>query len=179
MAERAGADAIGVVVFSDSPREVSLKKADAIFNKVGPFMARVCVSHTNSMDEINDMISLAPNAIQISYPHKIPEDTHTRIIRVIKPGDPVPVAADAVIVDASHGGGKLFDMGYALEIRKNCNKPLILAGGLNPGNVAGAIKAIRPYAVDVASGVESAPGVKDPVKISEFIKNSKICDYET
>jgi len=73
----------------------------------------------------------------------------------------------------------LFDMGYALEIRKNCNKPLILAGGLNPGNVAGAIKAIRPYAVDVASGVESAPGVKDPVKISEFIKNSKICDYET
>jgi phosphoribosylanthranilate isomerase len=179
MAERAGADAIGVVVFSDSLREVSLKRAVEIFNAVGPFMARVCVSHTTSMDEINEIISLDPTAIQVSFPHLIPENTRVQVIRVIKPGDPVPLSADAVIVDESHGEGRLFDMRYALEIREKCNKPLILAGGLNPQNVAGAIKTIRPYAVDVASGVESEPGVKDPVKVYEFIKNAKVSDYET
>jgi phosphoribosylanthranilate isomerase len=171
VAEQAGADAIGVVVFSRgaSGRTVDAKKALEVFDAVGPFTSTVAVSHTKSEDELRQIIALRPDAIQISHPFRFREDPGVRIIRVIGRGDPLPEDCDAVIVDDSHGKGQEFDPAYARETVKRSALPVILAGGLTPENVREAIATIRPYAVDVASGVEQAPGIKDAKKVRAFI----------
>ncbi len=75
---------------------------------------------------------------------------------------------DALVKGRSGGLGKTFDWSLAVELARQ--RPIILAGGLNPGNVKQAIDTVRPFAVDVSSGVESAPGRKDHVKLAEFIR---------
>lgn len=170
-AELAGADAIGVVVFSGgvSRRVVPPERVREIFSAVGPFITRVAVSHTRSRKELEQMIALHPDAIQISHPFAFPEDPGVRVIRVVGRGDPLPDDCDAVIVDDSHGKGRSFDPAYARDAVVRSPVPVILAGGLTPENVAGAIRRVRPCAVDVASGVEISPGIKDPVKVKAFI----------
>jgi phosphoribosylanthranilate isomerase len=170
-AEEQGADAVGVVVFSGgvSQRVVSPGKAREIFDAVGPFTTRVAVSHTRSQKELEQMIALNPDAIQISHPFAFGEDPGVRIIRVVGRGDPLPEDCDAIIVDDSHGKGRDFDPAYAGETVKRAKVPVILAGGLTPANVREAILRVRPYAVDVASGVEVSPGIKDSEKVRAFI----------
>lgn len=170
-AEREGADAIGVVVFSGgvSRRNVPPDQARRIFDSIGPFTVTVAVSHTKSEDELRQMIDLHPGAIQISHPFTFDGDPGVRIIRVVGRGDPLPEDCDAVIVDDSHGQGKSFDRSYAREEVRRSRIPVILAGGLDPENVGGAIMSVNPYAVDVATGVEVSPGVKDHEKIRAFI----------
>jgi phosphoribosylanthranilate isomerase len=170
-AESCGANAIGVVVFSVgvSRRMVSPDCAWEIFDAVGPFTATVAVSHTKSEEDLQEMLALRPSAIQISYPFVFDEDPGVRIIRVIGRGDPLPDDCDAVIVDESHGQGKPFDLSYAREVVRHAKIPVILAGGLTPDNVADAISQVHPYAVDVASGIESSPGIKDHKKIAAFL----------
>ena len=170
-AEQQGADAIGVVVFSGgvSQRVVGEEKAREIFDAVGPFTTTVAVSHTKSEDELRRMIALRPHAIQISHPFRFDEDPGVAVIRVIGRGDPLPEDCDAVIVDDSHGKGRDFDPSYARDTVKRSTVPVILAGGLTPENVGEAIRRVRPYAVDVASGVEVSPGIKDHEKVRAFI----------
>jgi phosphoribosylanthranilate isomerase len=170
-AEEQGADAIGVVLFSGgiSRRAVGEEKAHEIFDAVGPFTITVAVSHTKSDDELNRMIALRPHAIQISHPFKFDKDPGVAVIRVIGRGDPLPDDCDAIIVDDSHGRGREFDPSYASDTVKRSTVPVILAGGLTPDNVGVAIRRVRPYAVDVASGVELSPGIKDPEKVKAFI----------
>jgi phosphoribosylanthranilate isomerase len=72
-------------------------------------------------------------------------------------------------VDDSHGQGKPFDLSFAQEVVRHAKIPVILAGGLTLENVADAISQVRPYAVDVATGIESSPGIKDHKKIAAFI----------
>lgn len=170
-AEEQGADAIGVVVFSKgaSQRVVKAEKAREIFEAVGPFTTTVAVSHTKSEDDLRRIIALHPHAIQISHPFRFDEDPGVRIIRVVGRGDPLPEDCDAVIVDDSHGKGRDFDPAYARDTVKHAKIPVILAGGLTPDNVGEAIRRVRPYAVDVASGVEVSPGIKDPEKVRAFI----------
>ena len=115
------------------------------------------------------MIALRPDAIQISHPFIFENDPGVQVIRVIGRGDPLPEDCDAVIVDDSHGKGRDFDPSYARETVKRSKIPVILAGGLTPENVGEAIRRIRPYAVDVASGVEISPGIKDHEKVRAFI----------
>ncbi|HXX55509.1 MAG TPA: phosphoribosylanthranilate isomerase, partial [Methanoregula sp.] len=88
---------------------------------------------------------------------------------VIGRGDPLPDDCDAIIVDDSHGKGREFEPGYARDAVRRSKVPVILAGGLTPENVVQAARDVRPYAVDVASGVEQSPGVKDPEKVRAFI----------
>ena len=139
-------------------------------------MGRVCVSHTESSADLQKMLDLCPTAIQISYPHRFPTDRKVQIIRVIQPGMLIPPAGDtdALIVDASQGRGRAYDPGFVREIMGKTSLPVILAGGLHPGNVAEAVSDIHPYAVDVASGIENAPGIKDPAKVRAFVQNARL-----
>jgi phosphoribosylanthranilate isomerase len=170
-AESSGAHAIGVVVFSGggSRRVVTPARAREIFDAVGPFTATIAVSHTKSEKELRAMLALKPSAIQISHPFVFDEDPGVAVIRVIGRGDPLPDDCDAVIVDDSHGQGKTFDLSYARDVVQHAKIPVILAGGLTPENVADAIRQVHPYAVDVASGIETTPGIKDRTKIAAFI----------
>jgi phosphoribosylanthranilate isomerase len=170
-AEKAGAHAIGVVVFSGSvsQRAVGEEEAREIFDAVGPFTTTVAVSHTKSKDDLDRMIALGPHAIQISHPFRFYEDPGVAVIRVIGRGDPLPEDCDAIIVDDSHGKGRDFDPSYARDTVKRSSVPVILAGGLTPENVGDAIRRVQPYAVDVASGVELSPGIKNPEKVRAFI----------
>jgi phosphoribosylanthranilate isomerase len=170
-AEREGADAIGVVVFSGgaSRRNVPPERAREIFRAVGPFTTTVAVSHTTSKEDLRRMIALHPNAIQISHPFVFESDPGVAVIRVVGRGDPLPDDCAAVIVDDSHGQGRAFDDSYAREAVQRSRIPVILAGGLDPENVKEAIREVRPYAVDVATGVEVSPGIKDHEKIRAFI----------
>lgn len=170
-AEKQGADAIGVIVFSGnvSKRDVGEKKAREIFDSVGPFTTTVAVSHTKSENELRRMIALHPQAIQISHPFRFDEDPGVAVIRVIGRGDLLPDDCDAIIVDDSHGKGRDFDPSYARDTVKRSTVPVILAGGLTPDNVGEAIQRVRPYAVDIASGVEQSPGIKDKEKVKAFI----------
>ncbi len=90
---------------------------------------------------------------------------------------PDSYAASAFMLDTpskNHGGtGRVFDWSLAAEFKKRTTKPLILSGGLNPENVATAIETVQPYAVDVASGVESSPGKKDRARLRDFIRVCK------
>lgn len=170
-AEQQGADAIGVIVFSGgaSQRNVCGDRAREIFDAAGPFITTVAVSHTKSEDDLKRMIALHPRAIQISHPFRFDRDPGVAVIRVIGRGDPLPDDCDAVIVDDSHGRGINFDPGHAAGIVKCSRIPVILAGGLTAENVGEAIRMVRPYAVDVATGVEHSPGIKDPKKVRAFI----------
>ena len=169
-AEACGADAIGVVVFSPtSKRSVTPERAHEIFHAVGLFTTTVAVSHTTSYEDLEQILALHPYAIQISHPFAFREKPVVKVIRVIGRNDPLPTDCDAIIVDESHGNGKNFDLSHARDAVQRSVLPVILAGGLAPENVADAIRQVHPYAVDVASGIETAPGIKDHKKIAAFI----------
>ena len=169
-AEACGADAIGVVVFSpNSKRSVTPERAHEIFHAVGPFTTTVAVSHTKSPEDLEQILALHPDAIQISHPFVFQEKPGAKVIRVIGRNDPVPTDCDALIVDESHGRGKNFDLSHAHNVVQQSALPVILAGGLTPENVTDAIRQVHPYAVDVASGIETAPGIKNHKKIAAFI----------
>ena len=89
------------------------------------------------------------------------------------------VEADYYLFDSYHpdvagGGGRVFDWTALGRQGRDLDKPFFVAGGLNPSNVADAVRVFHPYGVDVASGVENAPGKKDPGLLREFMKNAKL-----
>jgi len=171
IAEEAGADAIGVVVFSDSFRSVEPEAAQEIFSSLGPYVTRVCVSTTESRGDLETILDLNPDAVQISLP--LEEKLPVRTICIVDSPGTLPPHADAIVVDASRGRGRLFDAAFAERVARMSPVPVILAGGLSPSNVAAAIRRIRPYAVDVASGVETSPGRKDEGLVRHFIREVK------
>jgi phosphoribosylanthranilate isomerase len=177
-AEHAGADAIGVVMFSpNSRRSVPESRAREIFGALGPFVTRVIVTHTHSEEDLIRILALRPDTIQISHPFVFDSDPGVRVLRVIGRGAVVPADCDAVIVDESMGAGKKFDRDFARDVVKTSGVPVILAGGLTPENVGDAIREVRPYAVDVASGVETTPGIKDHHKIAAFIAAAQEAEH--
>ncbi|MDD5419198.1 MAG: phosphoribosylanthranilate isomerase [Methanomicrobiaceae archaeon] len=169
-AEEAGADAIGVVVFSDSHRSVSPEQAEAIIASVGPSVTTVAVTHTESEEDLERILALKPDAVQVSADLKVSESAGVSVWRMLAPGDPLRDDCDAVVVDGSRGSGTRYDASYARHCVEASCVPVILAGGLTPENVGEAIKRIRPRAVDVASGVEIAPGRKDHERIRAFVR---------
>jgi phosphoribosylanthranilate isomerase len=201
VAVAAGADAVGFVVgASSSPRNISLKKAGKLISLVPIFVKSVLVTVPSSVDELlKTCEELSPDAIQIHGDHLPDASTfqgklsNTCLIRAVKanPINAVEVASEAsktfegIILDSiargRYGGtGMVHDWNLSKLVKNIIHpKPLILAGGLNPENVKDAISTVRPYAVDVSTGVESRPGIKDPEKVLAFIENAKemrICD---
>ncbi len=172
-AVEAGADAIGVVMASDSPRSCTVEQARAIFAAVPPGVLRVVVSHTDSAEGLAECLAAGPDALQLSEPLAVPPSAGVAVIRVVAPGNPVPGDCAMVIVDGSHGRGRPYDPAYARGIVATSPVPVLLAGGLSPDNVEAAIREIRPFGVDVASGVESAPGVKDHARVRAFVRNAR------
>jgi phosphoribosylanthranilate isomerase len=126
-----------------------------------------------SDDELEEILSLRPDAVQISYPFSFPAHRDVKVFRMVKRGDPLITDADSFVVDESHGSGKRYDASFACDMVKRSTVPVILAGGLTPENVRDAIVKVHPDAVDVSSGVEIAPGIKDREKVRLFLERCR------
>ncbi|UUX92178.1 phosphoribosylanthranilate isomerase [Methanoplanus endosymbiosus] len=173
-AETSGADAVGVVISEESKRNVTPDKAKEIFSALGPFVSTVIVTHTESEEEMREIAEVNPSAIQVSADVRIPDSYRGKIIRVVSDNvhnpEDLPKNCNALIIDSSRGEGKEFNRNFAEEVIRHSKVPVILAGGLNPENVSDAIRKLSPYAVDVCSGVEESPGIKDRFLILDFLK---------
>ncbi len=183
LAESAGADAIGLVFAPNSKRLITLERAAAIAERVGPLITRVGVFVDAPLEQVLAAVHhLRLGAVQLHgsedsvYAAAVRKET--RVIRAVsfRPGLPLEglahFPADALLVDGLRpGSGETFDWSQASSLTGAPH--LILAGGLAPENVATGIRALRPYAVDVASGVEASPGIKDPEKVAAFVRNAR------
>lgn len=178
----AGAHAIGFVFCAASPRAVTPEQAATIMASLPPFVSTVALFVNASEREIRHTLSLAPVSL-LQFHGDEPEADCVRYglpwIKAIqvRPGQDVAALtalwpqASGILLDAWHpqlkgGTGHAFDWSL---VPAKASKPIILAGGLTPENVADAIRQTRPYAVDVSGGVEQAKGLKDAEKINAFL----------
>ena len=169
-AEACGAFAIGVVMCSDSGRSVSSDRAREIFSCMKPSTLKVVVTDTTSDDDMVEILSIHPDAIQITHPFTFPKKRSVKVFRVVRRDDRVQEDdTDFIVVDESRGIGREFDPDFACEVVRRSTVPVVLAGGLTPENVSSAIERVNPAMVDVSSGVESMPGIKDRQKVREFV----------
>ena len=177
-----GADAIGLVFYRPSPRCVSLDQAREIVMSAPPFVATVAVFVNPTREEVERVIAECGVALLQFHGEEPPEfcssfpRPYIKAAR-IRPGldllkylSPYGTAA-AWMLDAFHedlwgGTGGSFDWSL---VPQRMTKPIVLSGGLTAGNVAGAVRRIRPYAVDVSSSIEASKGIKDAAKIAAFI----------
>lgn len=179
-AAQLGVDALGFNFWPGSKRFVTPEAAGRIIDRLPPFVVPVGVFVNQTEEELRAIA--AESGIQVFQLHgdEPPElcgRLHLPVVKAI-PVDQVrslsrllSYEVQAFLLDTPSRGfggtGKPFDWSLAEGVSEVA--PVILAGGLTPANVADAIRAVRPWAVDVASGVESAPGVKDPEKMSRFV----------
>lgn len=184
VAAEAGADTIGFIFVEGSPRYVDPREAVGIMMSLPPLVSAVSVTRDLSVDEFCDLEEVCPTPISQLHGK---EDEKT--VRACGPGvikafkyEEVSIAShlkkwgavdevDAVLIDGGDGGeGTALDWDALSAHLKGFTKPVFLAGGLTPENVGEAIATVRPYAVDVSSGVESSPGVKDHDRIRAFVR---------
>jgi phosphoribosylanthranilate isomerase len=186
-----GADALGFVFYEKSPRHVSVQQAEKLARAVPPFLTVVGLFANPSVDYIREVLAKVPIDVIQFHGEEEPGfcrqfgKPYLKAIRV-KPGvDLVECAAryadaqgllpDAFVEGTQGGTGESFDWSL---IPRELPVPVILSGGLHAGNVAAAIRQVRPYAVDVSSGVEAAKGIKDAAKIAAFINEVKNVDLQ-
>ena len=180
-----GADAIGLVFTPDSPRYVSPLKAMTLREAIPPFVSAVGLFVDQTAEEIEALAKeLQLDAIQLhgSEPPSMAISLTRPVIKAFRVDTPdairraqrYPAHAylfDAYVPNRAGGTGKQFNWKWlGNEIHR---RPAILAGGLDPGNVAEAIATAHPFAVDVSSGVEDAPGIKNRNKVEQFIRAAK------
>jgi phosphoribosylanthranilate isomerase len=196
VAAEAGADAVGCLVGLDhaSPDQVSAATAKAVYSVLPPFVARVLVTHKTTLGEVSDLVrATGATAVQLhgeyplvavpalgeAFPYlSIVKCVHVTGEEAIAAAGAAARVADAVLLDTKvrgriGGTGKTHDWSISARIVETCPKPVILAGGLNPGNVADAIKRVRPWGVDTNSGTRGTGGSKDHAKIRAFIGAAK------
>jgi phosphoribosylanthranilate isomerase len=185
-AVEAGADALGFMFFTGSKRYITPAEARKLTLQLPPFILRVGVFVNPSQEEVTEAIGTAGiNALQF-HGEETPGYCASFSLPVIKAiairdassldalqqYSPSAFLLDAYVPGERGGTGETFNWKLALNA-KTLGKPIILAGGLTPKNVGPAISEVAPYGVDVSSGVESAPGKKDPKKIEDFIRAAK------
>jgi len=184
IAAQAGADAVGLVFYGPSPRFVQVEEAAAVAAVLPPYVAAVGLFVNASEEEVRAILAKLRLDLLQFQGDEPPEFCarfgvpFVRAVRMEAGVDLVEYArrfkgARALLLDAHvpgtpGGTGRMFDWS---GIPASLPMPIILSGGLTPANVAGAIREVKPWAVDVSSGVEAARGAKDPRKIVEFIRS--------
>lgn len=179
----AGADAIGFMFHPRSVRFIEPDAAADIAVMLPPLVSTVAVFVNPTLDRFMDIEEACPTTHTQLHGEESEELVRecAPVIKAVR-FDPATIAAelkrwsvmpevDAILVDGSAGGrGETFDWSAlaAASGRERIDTPIIIAGGLTPANVGEAIRAVRPWAVDVSSGVESSPGRKDPALIEAF-----------
>jgi phosphoribosylanthranilate isomerase len=190
----AGADMVGLVFFPPSPRSLSLQEGAVLAGRARGRALVVALS-VDADDRLLEGIArtVGPDLYQLhgsESPARVAE-LRKRLGKPVMKAIPVASAADLAVVpayaavadrllfdarpprDATRPGGHGRAFDWSLLSRVERTKPVMLSGGLNPQNVAEAIRTVRPDAVDVSSGVEEGPGVKDARKIAAFIANAR------
>jgi phosphoribosylanthranilate isomerase len=186
-AARAGADAIGLVFYPPSPRFLSLERAREIRDALPPFVQAVALFVNPDAAQVAQVIGRVHPAMLQFHGEETPQFCaqfglpYVKACRV-KPGVPAleylrPFSGAAAWLFDSHvpeygGVGESFDW----SLVPASDKPVILSGGLSQSNVAAAVRRVRPWGVDVSSGVESAKGIKDAGKIAGFIAEVRNAD---
>lgn len=183
IAAEAGADAIGLVFYTKSPRAVSIQQARDIVAALPAFVTTVGLFVNASREELNDVLAgVALDLLQFHGDESPAEcesyqRPYIKALRV-KPGDDIAQLAapyakargillDTYVPGVPGGTGAAFDWGL---VPIGLPQPVILAGGLSAANVQAAIEQVRPYAVDVSGGVEAGKGIKDAAKIRAFMQ---------
>jgi phosphoribosylanthranilate isomerase len=197
LAAEAGADAVGFV-FAASPRRVTAEQVASITPRLPDALEKIGIFVDSSLEEVEATVrkcGLSGVQLHADGGAELPSQLRKRlgpglrILRVVHYGADAPVQADvlaqdmnidALLVDsrtatAVGGTGIAFDWDEASEslFRNTATKRYIAAGGLNPENVANAIAKLNPWGVDVVSGVEAAPGRKDPDKVRVFVAKAR------
>lgn len=186
----AGADAVGFVFHPQSRRYIDPEEAFELIAFLPPFVSSVGLFVNADVDTFSTIEEDCPTTIS-----QLHGDEREDLVRACGPGvikaikfDPATIAkelarwekvdeVDAILVDGSAGGqGASFDWSALASVKSATTKPIILAGGLTPENVVDAIRIVRPFAVDVSSGVESEPGVKDRALINAFCSAVRAAD---
>lgn len=182
LAARLGADAIGVVLTARSKRRVTIAQAQAIVRALPPFVTSVTLFMDDDAAFVREAIdAIQPDLVQF---HGAESDDWCaqfgrRYLKAIAMGEGAAAlpslhrypGASGLLLDG-HGLGEAGGSGKAFDwslMPRELAQPLILAGGLTPANVVEAIRIAHPWGVDVASGIESAPGIKDVHKLADFI----------
>ena len=182
-----GADAVGFV-FAPSPRQIAPQKAADIAKRLPTEIVTVGVFRDEERQRVVDVMHQA--GLRAAQLHGFESPATTRWVRSRVPlvfkafaaGDPHldeadSYGADAILIDSkSPGSGEVFD--WSLAEGAPSNRKILLAGGLNPDNVADAIRQVRPWGVDVSTGVESSPGRKDARKVRAFIHAARLAELE-
>ncbi|MDD2309497.1 MAG: phosphoribosylanthranilate isomerase [Desulfuromonadaceae bacterium] len=190
MAVAAGADALGFVLFQGSPRFIPREQAAVIIRCLPPFVQTVGLFVNEELATVNMVADRCGLDVVQLHGEESPDYCSAVRRRVIKAfrvkdaavlDDMAGYRVAACLLDAwspaAHGGtGTTFN--WEIAARAAAMNSIILAGGLTPDNVAGAITAVKPYAVDVSSGVESAPGKKDAGLVSRFIVATRSQHHE-
>ncbi len=187
----AGADAIGLVFYPPSPRNVSIDQAATIAADLPPFVTTVGLFVNAEADWISQVVrEVGIDLIQFHgdecadycSSHDRPWIRALRMKEGLNLGEQMAVFANArgVLLDAYRPGipggtGETFDWS---RIPATLTQPIILAGGLRPDNVADAVRQVKPYAVDVSGGVESSPGIKDADKIHRFVAQARQANFQ-
>lgn len=181
LAAELGANALGFVFWAKSPRAVRLEVARSIARQVPPFVATVGVFVNQPFDEVLAIAAGVPlTAVQFhgDEADEVVSAFPWRVIRAVSlDGDgaeqrlarlphTVTVLLDAHDPERRGGTGQTTDWSAAGRVA--ASRPIILAGGLSPANLGNAVQSVRPWGVDVSSGVESAPGVKDAARLKAF-----------
>jgi phosphoribosylanthranilate isomerase len=183
---QAGADALGFVFYEKSPRHVTIATAAALVRELPPFVQSVGLFVNVEPTFIEAVLNAVPLDLLQFHGDETPADCarygrpYIKAVRVNRDTDLLKCAADfadarGLLLDAfvpgvPGGTGERFDWSL---IPPGLPKPVILSGGLAPDNVAEAVRRVRPWAVDVSSGVEASKGIKDAHKIAQFIAKAK------
>lgn len=182
----AGADAVGFVFYDKSPRRVSIEAAAALVRAVPPFVQTVGLFVNAEPAQVESVLAAAPLDLLQFHGDETPQACARygrpwiKAIRVTPEMDLLECAADfeaarGLLLDAfvpgvPGGTGERFDWSL---IPAGLPLPVVLSGGLDPDNVAEAVRRVRPWAVDVSSGVEASKGIKDAHKVARFVANAK------